>query len=108
VFGVSPAALVTAIGVLGLAASLALQDLLKNFCAGVYLLFERPFRIGDEIAVRDYRGRVADIGIRVTSLHTEERLEVLIPNAIVLSEVVVNRSGLAASDESAATGPRTG
>jgi small-conductance mechanosensitive channel len=92
VFGVSPAALVTALGVLGLAASLALQDILKNFCAGVYLLFERPFRIGDEISVRDFRGRVVDVGIRTTSLHTEDELLVMIPNAIVLAEVVVNRS----------------
>ncbi len=92
VFGVSPAALVTALGVLGLAASLALQDLLKNFCSGVYLLFERPFRIGDEITVKDFRGRVVDVGMRTTSLRTEDDLQVMIPNAVVLSEVVVNRS----------------
>jgi small conductance mechanosensitive channel len=100
VFGVSPAALVTAVGVLGLAASLALQDILKNFCAGVYLLFERPFRIGDEIGVRDFRGRVVDIGIRTTSLHTSEDLQVLIPNAVVMAEVVVNRSTFSAGEGS--------
>jgi small conductance mechanosensitive channel len=92
VAGVSPATLVTVLGVLGLAASLALQDILKNFCAGVYLLFERPFRIGDEIRVRDFQGRVIDVGIRTTLLRTPEGLRILIPNAVMLSEVVVNRS----------------
>ena len=64
----------------------------KNFCSGVYLLFERPFRIGDEITVKDFRGRVVEVGMRTTSLRTEDDLQVMIPNAVVLSEVVVNRS----------------
>ncbi len=91
VLGVSPTALVAGFGVLGLAASLALQDILKSFCAGVYLLFERPFHIGDEIKLRDFRGRVVDIGLRTTVLHTEDHLEIMIPNAVVLADVVVNQ-----------------
>jgi small conductance mechanosensitive channel len=92
VLGVSPAALVAGFGVLGLAASLALQDILKSFCAGVYLLFERPFHLGDEIKIKDYRGRVVDIGIRTTVLHTADQLEVIVPNSVVLADVVVNRA----------------
>jgi small conductance mechanosensitive channel len=92
VLGVSPAAIVTSLGVVGLAVGLAAQDLLKNFIAGIYLLFERPFRIGDEISVKEQRGQVVDIGLRITSLRTEEELHVLIPNSIVLAEVVINRS----------------
>ncbi len=87
----SPAALVAGIGVLGLAASLALQDILKSFCAGVYLLFERPFHLGDEIKIKDFRGRVVDIGIRTTVLHTADNMEVVVPNSVVLADVVVNR-----------------
>lgn len=90
VLGVSPAALVAGFGVLGLAASLALQDILKSFCAGVYLLFERPFHLGDEIKIKDFRGRVVDIGIRTTVLHTADNMEVIVPNSVVLADVVVN------------------
>jgi small-conductance mechanosensitive channel len=90
VLGVSPTALVAGFGVLGLAASLALQDILKSFCAGVYLLFERPFLIGDEIKVKEFQGRVVDIGIRTTVLHTEDGREVLVPNSVVLADIVVN------------------
>jgi small conductance mechanosensitive channel len=92
ILGVSPAAIITSLGVLGIAVGLAAQDILKNFFAGIYLLFERPFRIGEEISVRDQRGRVMDIGIRTTSLRTEDDLQVMIPNAIVLTDVVINRS----------------
>jgi small conductance mechanosensitive channel len=92
VLGISPAALVAGFGVLGLAASLALQDILKSFCAGVYLLFERPFHLGDEIKIKDFRGRVVDIGIRTTVLHTADHLEVIVPNSVVLADVVVNNA----------------
>ena len=92
VLGVSPAAILTSLGVFGLAVGLAVQDILKNFFAGVYLLFERPFRLGDRITVRDHHGTVVDIGLRTTSLRTDDDLQVLIPNGIVLAEVVVNRS----------------
>jgi small conductance mechanosensitive channel len=92
VLGVSPAAFVAGFGVLGLAASLALQDILKSFCAGVYLLFERPFHLGDDIKIKEFRGRVVDIGIRTTILHTADDLEVIVPNSMVLADVVVNRA----------------
>jgi small conductance mechanosensitive channel len=91
VLGISPTALLAGFGVLGLAASLALQDILRSFCAGVYLLFERPFMIGDVIKVKDFQGHVVDIGIRTTVLHTEEGREVLIPNSVLLADVVVNQ-----------------
>ena len=92
VLGVSPTALIAGFGVLGLAASLALQDILKSFCAGVYLLFERPFRIGDQIKIKDQQGRVVDIGIRTTVLHTDDDREVIVPNSVVLADVVVNQA----------------
>jgi len=92
VLGVSPTALVAGLGVVGLAASLALQDILKSFCAGVYLLFERPFHLGDDIKIKDFRGRVVDIGIRTTVLHTVDDQEVIVPNSVVLADVVVNRA----------------
>jgi small conductance mechanosensitive channel len=92
VLGVSPAAILTSLGVFGLAVGLAVQDILKNVFAGFYLLFERPFRLGDEISVRDHRGTVVDIGLRTTCLRTEEHVQVMIPNGIVLAEVVLNRS----------------
>ncbi|TAK29915.1 MAG: mechanosensitive ion channel family protein [Chloroflexota bacterium] len=90
VFGVNWTALAAVMGIAGLALSFSLQDLLKNFVAGVYLLIERPFRIGDRVKVKDYVGMVEDVTIRTTVLRTDEGLRIIIPNATLFGEVVSN------------------
>jgi small-conductance mechanosensitive channel len=94
-FGVwlrSPTWVFGSFGIFALAFSLAFQDILKNFIAGVFLLLERPFRIGDEITVDGHTGTVDNVEIRTTTLRTEDGEEVLIPNSLVYTETIVNRS----------------
>jgi small conductance mechanosensitive channel len=90
--GVNPTGLVAVLGAVTLAFSLALQDILKNFFSGVYLLLERPFRVGDTIKVKDQTGVVENIGVRTTRLRTPENVQILVPNATVFSEVVTNQT----------------
>lgn len=90
--GVPLTTFVTVLGVAGLGISLAMQDILKSFVAGTYLLFERPFRIGDEISVKDQRGIVEHIGIRTTQLRNADNVQIIIPNAVVFAEMVANRT----------------
>jgi small-conductance mechanosensitive channel len=97
-FGIPLSAIVTFVGVVGLAISLSLQDILKNFFAGLYLLFERPFRLGDVVAVKDQRGTVETIGIRTTTLRTDENVLVMIPNSVMFVEIVSNRTGFRAKE----------
>ena len=92
ILGVSPAGLVAVAGAVGLAFSLAMQDILKNFFSGIYLLLERPFRVGDTISVKEQTGVVENIGVRTTQLRTIDNVQVLVPNATVFSEVVANRT----------------
>jgi len=84
--------LLTLVGAAGLALSLSMQDLLKNVIAGVYLLMEQPFRIGDRITVKDVTGAVQGIELRTTILCTDDNLQVVVPNSTVLNEIVTNRS----------------
>lgn len=91
-FGVDWTGLLTLVGVGGLAISLSMQDLLKNVVAGIYILMEQPFRIGDRISVKEVTGTVQGIELRTTILCTEENLQVVVPNSIVLNEIVTNRS----------------
>lgn len=91
-FGVDWTGLLTLVGAAGLAISLSLQDLLKNIIAGVYMLMEQPFRIGDRITVKDVTGTVQGIELRTTILCTDENLQVVVPNSTVLNEIVTNRS----------------
>jgi small-conductance mechanosensitive channel len=91
VIGVPWTTVLALTSVLGLAASLAMQDVLKNFVAGVYLLVERPFRIGEWIKVRDFVGAVETIDVRTTVLRTEDGGAVMVPNAILFAEIILNR-----------------
>jgi small conductance mechanosensitive channel len=90
--GVDWAGLLTVLGAAGLAISLSMQDLLKNVIAGVYILLEQPFKIGDRITVKEVTGTVQGIELRTTILCTDDDLQVVVPNSTVLNEIVTNRS----------------
>ena len=79
-------------GFFALALSLAFQDILKNFIAGMFLLVERPFRIGDEITVDNHTGVVENIEMRTTTLRTSDGEEVLTPNSLVYTGTIINRT----------------
>lgn len=92
ILGFNSTGLLTLAGAVGLAFSLAIQDILKNFFSGIYLLLERPFRVGDTIRVKEQLGVVENIGVRTTELRTVENVQVLVPNAVVFAEVVTNHT----------------
>jgi small-conductance mechanosensitive channel len=83
---------VTVLGAVTVAISFSIQDILKNLVAGVYILVERPFRIGDEIMVDKYIGEVEDIHMRITTMRTISGEQVLIPNAIIFGSAVTNNT----------------
>lgn len=98
-FGVGLTPLAAFIGVVGLAASLALQQVLQNLVAGVYLLVERPFHIGDLIAVVgpagvNHEGVVEDVQMRTTHLRNDADELILVPNSSIFAGVVTNRSAV--------------
>ena len=92
ILGFNSTGLLTLAGAVGLAFSLAIQDILKNFFSGVYLLLERPFRVGDTIRVKDQQGVVENIGVRTTELRSPDNVQILVPNAVVFAEVVTNHT----------------
>jgi small-conductance mechanosensitive channel len=105
VFDLNITAFFAALGIIGLAISLAIQDVLKNVFAGVYILLERPFRPGDVLKVRDFHGTVETIDIRTTTLRSEGH-RILVPNAILLSEILVNQgAGLLSPREDSSESP---
>jgi small-conductance mechanosensitive channel len=91
IFG-NPTLIFGSFGFLALALSLAFQDILKNFIAGIFLLLERPFRLGDEITVDNNTGVVENIEMRTTTLRTGDGEQVLIPNALVYTGTIINRT----------------
>ena len=90
--GVPLAFLLTFGGLASLAIGLAFQDVLRNVLAGIWLLVERPFRIGDLITISDMAGVVQNITLRTTALRTGDGRLAFIPNLTVFSGIVVNNS----------------
>jgi len=88
----SPALVFGGFGFLALAFSLAFQDILKNFIAGIFMLVERPFRLGDEITVDNHTGIVENIEMRATTLRTSEGEQVITPNSLVYTGTIINRT----------------
>ena len=77
-------------GALAIAAGFGLQTLLKNFVAGVMLLFERPMRLGDLVEVDGFRGRVTSIGIRASTITNSDGVETMIPNSAFVENKLIN------------------
>ncbi|WP_165806461.1 mechanosensitive ion channel family protein [Chitinophaga parva] len=78
------------LGALSVGIGLGLQSIVNNFVSGIILIFDRPLRIGDTVEIGDKKGRVKEIGIRSSTLLTEEGAEVIMPNGDVLSHNIVN------------------
>ncbi|RAW44656.1 mechanosensitive ion channel family protein [Halorubrum sp. 48-1-W] len=73
-----------------LAVGFALQDVIKNFVAGVFIYTDKPFRIGDWIEWNDNSGVVEDISFRVTRVRTFDNELLTVPNHALTSDVVKN------------------
>jgi len=81
-------------GILGLALGLAAKDTLANLFAGMAILTDRPFTVGDFIVLDDgMRGEVTEIGIRSSRVLTRDDIEVVIPNSILANTKIVNERG---------------
>ncbi|MCL4722094.1 MAG: mechanosensitive ion channel family protein [Gammaproteobacteria bacterium] len=86
--------LVASAGILGLALSFAAQDTLGNLVAGIAILTDKPYSIGDYIVLdTGERGAVTHIGLRSTRLLTRDDVEVSIPNGIMGRAKIINESG---------------
>ncbi|MBB3180761.1 mechanosensitive ion channel family protein [Variovorax sp. Sphag1AA] len=77
-------------GALGVGIGFGLQDVVKNFVAGLILMFERPIRPGDVVDIAGLLGTVNHIGIRATIVTTFEGADVVIPNGVLLADKLVN------------------
>lgn len=85
------AAALGALGIGGIVIGFALKDIVQNFLAGILILVNRPFRLGDQIRSGEHEGTVEDIQVRATLLRTYDNRRVVIPNSeLFTNRVVVN------------------
>jgi small conductance mechanosensitive channel len=90
--GIQTTSFIAVIGAAGLAIGLALQGSLANFAAGFMLILFRPFRVGDLIEGAGVKGTVENIQIFTTQLKTPDNKIIIIPNANLTSDNIINWS----------------
>ncbi len=88
--GVEPSGLMVAGGIVGLAIGFASQSIVGNLVSGLFLIIERPVKIGDTVEIDGITGFVEDIRIISTTLRTFDGLYVRIPNETVFTSKVTN------------------
>ncbi len=80
-------------GIVGIAVGFAAKDSLANFFAGIFIIADAPYKLGDFIQFDDLRGRVTHIGIRSTRILTRDDIEINIPNSVIGNGKIVNETG---------------
>ena len=90
--GVNSTTLAVFGGALGIGIGFGLQDVVKNFVAGLIILVERPIQVGDSIELGELSGEVTDIRGRATVVRTNDDVYLIVPNSKFVSDTIVNRS----------------
>lgn len=83
---------IAAIGGAGLAAGLGLQASVSQFASGLQILINHPFKTGDFVEVNGVSGSVSDIGFMNTVITTVDNKRIIIPNAHITSNHIINYS----------------
>ncbi|BDA75633.1 hypothetical protein CAL7716_097990 [Calothrix sp. PCC 7716] len=92
VLGLDFATLVGTLGLTSVAIGFSLRDVLSNYFSGIILLASRPFRLGDQIIIKEFEGTVTQIQLRATTLKTYDGRVVYIPNQEVFSATITNNT----------------
>jgi small-conductance mechanosensitive channel len=96
ILGVNVMPFIAGAGVAGIAIGFAAKDTLSNLIAGVLLIIDRPFEVGDRIEIWNAPagsatwGDVIDIGLRATKIRTTDNIVVIIPNNEIMTRDIVN------------------
>lgn len=88
--GLDLSALAVLAGAVGIGLGFGLQNITNNFISGLIILFERPIKVGDRVEVAEVMGQVTRIGLRSTTVLTNDNISIIIPNSDFISGHVIN------------------
>ena len=94
--GIAVAPFLAGLGIAGIALGFAAQDTVQNLIAGVTILLDRPFQVGDNIELHETFGTVEEITLRTTRVRTLDNQMAILPNANVITDKIINHSMLRA------------
>lgn len=90
--GIDLSAFTVLLGTLGVGIGFGLQNITSNFISGISLLLERPIKVGDRIEVGETSGEIVKIGLRATTVLTNDNIAIIVPNSDFMTKEVVNWS----------------
>jgi MscS family membrane protein len=90
--GYNVSAILSGLGLGGLAFALAAQDTIANLFGSIVVAIDQPFKLGETVKIGAHTGTVEDIGLRSTKIRLVDRSLVVIPNKLVSSEAITNLS----------------
>lgn len=89
-FGIDINSLLAGLGIGGIAVALAAQNLLGDLFSSLAIVLDKPFNVGDLVAVGEYRGSVMKVGIKTTRIKSSTGEEIVIPNSQVAAQTLLN------------------
>ncbi len=91
---INPTSWLASAGVAGIAIGFAAKDTLANLFAGLFILADAPFKIGDYVVLGSgLRGEIQNIGMRSSRILTRDDIEVTVPNAVIANAQIINETG---------------
>lgn len=91
--GIDTTSFLAILGSVGLAVGLAMKDNLSNFSSGVMLVMFRPFTFGDYVQIAGVSGSVVAINLFHTELKSPDNQRIIVPNSLIMGEVITNVTG---------------
>ena len=89
-FGIDTKSLITSLGVAGVVLGLALQDTVKDFISGIFLVLENYLQVGDTVTYKDFTGEVIELGLRTTKIRAFDGQVLVVANRNI--DTIINAS----------------
>lgn len=91
-FGIDLNAILVSFGVVGIALGFASKDIVSNLISGLFILFDKSFKVGDSIEIGNYKGKVEKLGLRTTQIITADNSQIIIPNSSFSKTAYINHT----------------
>ena len=88
VYGVDTSSIVASLGIAAVIIGLAFQDIIKDLLAGIFIIFDNQYAVGDYIKVNGFFGEVIDLGLKTTKVKAYATGEVLVISNSMINEVI--------------------
>jgi len=92
ILGYDLTSVIVGLGAFSIAISFAMSTVIQNFVSGILVQADKAFKVGDEIKVQTFEGKVVKISIRTTVLETSDGNTVFIPNSIFITNAVIRKN----------------